>query len=108
MDNITMPTSEQVAITDKKIFNNVWFLFFEKLYRSLTLSLSMNGTGYFGDSAINVSAKLQIDSATQGFLPPRMTSAEKNAINAPATGLTVFDTTLGRLCVYDGAVWDTY
>ena len=108
MDNITMPNSEQLAITEKKTFNNVWFLFFEKLYRSLTSSLSISGTGYFGMGNINSSSKFQIDSTTQGFQPPRMTTAEKNAISGPTAGLMVFDTTLGRICVYDGATWDTY
>lgn len=108
MDNISLPSSQQNAVNDQKKFDNVWFLFFEKIYRSLTSSLSISGTGYFGTSTINPSAKLQIDSTTQGFLPPTMTTAQKNAIATPATGLTIFDTTLGRLCVYDGATWDTY
>jgi hypothetical protein len=108
MDNITMPSSEQSAITDQKTFNNVWFLFFEKLYRSLTSLLNVSGSGYFGMNNIDSSAKLQIDSTSQGFLPPRMTTTEKNAIASPATGLMVFDITLGRICVYDGAGWDTY
>lgn len=52
------------------------------------------------------SAVLQADSTTQGFLPPRMTTAQKNAIVTPAIGLMVFDTTLGRPCFYNGA-WIT-
>jgi len=51
-------------------------------------------------------ALLQIDSTTRGFLPPRMTTAEKNAISSPATGLVVFDTTLGKLCVFS-TTWQT-
>lgn len=39
----------------------------------------------------NTSAKLQIDSTTLGFLPPRMTAAQRVAISAPAQGLTVYD-----------------
>jgi hypothetical protein len=52
------------------------------------------------------SAILQANSTTQGFLPPRMTTAEKNAIVTPAIGLMVFDTNLGRPCFYNGA-WVT-
>jgi hypothetical protein len=58
-------------------------------------------------SAKSASAFLQIDSTTQGFLPPRMTTTQKNAISSPATGLMVFDTTLGKVCVYTGAAWET-
>jgi len=46
-------------------------------------------------------------STTQGFLPPRMTTTQKNAIATPAAGLMVFDTTLVKLCVYSGTAWET-
>jgi len=35
-----------------------------------------------------------------------VTTAEKNAL-APEAGWVVFDTTLGKLCVYTGAAWQT-
>jgi hypothetical protein len=57
-------------------------------------------------TAIAASAKLEISSTTQGFLPPRMTTTEKNAISSPAAGLVVYDTTLNKLCVYTTA-WET-
>jgi len=53
------------------------------------------------------SAKFEIVSTTQGFLPPRMTTAQKNAIAAPATGLFIYDTTLNKLCVFTGVNWET-
>jgi hypothetical protein len=59
-----------------------------------------------GSAAINASAKLQVESTTQGFLPPRMTTTQKNAIATPAAGLIVYDTTLAKLCVYTTA-WET-
>jgi len=103
-----MPSSEQIAINENKTFDRIWFLFFEKIYRSLTSFLSINGSAYFGTGIINPAAKVQIDSTTQGFLPPRMATAQKNAIIAPVAGLAVFDTDLGRLCIFDGLIWDTY
>ena len=43
--------------------------------------------------APDASAVLQADSTTQGFLPPRMTEGERNAIAAPvAVGLIVYQT----------------
>jgi hypothetical protein len=51
------------------------------------------------------SAKLQIESTTQGFLPPRMTTTQKNAISSPATGLVVYDTTLNQISYYNGTTW---
>jgi hypothetical protein len=58
-------------------------------------------------SYANTSAILQADSTTRGFLPPRMTTTQKNAIASPATGLMVYDTTLNRPCFYDGTTWIT-
>jgi uncharacterized protein (TIGR02145 family) len=37
---------------------------------------------------------LDVQSTSKGFLPPRMTSAERSAIQNPATGLIIFNTTL--------------
>ena len=52
-----------------------------------------------------VSAAIQIDSTTQGFLPPRMTTTQINAIATPAEGLVVYNTTISHLCVYQAGAW---
>lgn len=46
--------------------------------------------------------------APKGFLPPRLSTAQRNAIGAPATGLTVFNTTTNALNVWDGTRWVAY
>lgn len=71
-------------------------------YLKATSSLisDTNGVG-----TINASAQLQVDSTTKGFLPPRMTETQKNAITTPAAGLMVYDTTNNKLYVYDGTTW---
>ena len=71
-------------------------------------AFTANNVGAVGINAttIDAAAQLQIDSTTKGFLPPRMTTTQKNAISSPATGLVVFDTTLGKLCVYS-TTWQT-
>jgi hypothetical protein len=53
----------------------------------------------------NASAQLDISSTTKGFLPPRMTTTEKNAIATPAAGLMVYDTTLNQMSYYNGTSW---
>ena len=52
------------------------------------------------------SAKLDVTSTTQGFLPPRMTAAQRTAIVSPAEGLIVVQTdgTMG-LYLYINAAW---
>ena len=51
------------------------------------------------------SAVLELQSTSKGFLPPRMTTTQKNAIATPATGLTVYDNTLLSPSVYNGTNW---
>jgi hypothetical protein len=51
------------------------------------------------------SAILEIRSTTKGFLPPRMTTTEKNAIATPVAGLMVYDTTLNLISVFNGTIW---
>lgn len=67
---------------------------------SLTSTGAVSGTSITGTSLI-------INSTTNGALLPRMTTTQKNAIATPATGLTLYDTTLNKLCVYTGAAWET-
>ena len=54
---------------------------------------------------MDASAKLQVDSTSRGFLPPRMTTTQKNAIASPATALQVYDTTLNVISIYNGTNW---
>lgn len=51
------------------------------------------------------SAILDLTSRSKGFLPPRMTNTEMNAIASPATGLVVYDITNNKLTVYNGSGW---
>jgi hypothetical protein len=69
-------------------------------------AFNKDGNLIIGSSSVNASAILQADSTTKGFLPPRMTTTQKNAIATPAAGLVVYDTTLNKLCVYTTA-WET-
>jgi hypothetical protein len=55
----------------------------------------------------NASSIVDFTSTTLGVLLPRMTTTQKNAISTPASGLIVYDTTLGKLCVRGAAAWET-
>jgi len=52
------------------------------------------------------SAMLEVQSTTKGFLPPRMTTTQKNAIASPAAGLVVYDSTTNKLQCYNGSTWN--
>lgn len=72
-------------------------------------SVGIIGTvyGLFGGASYEASASLVCGGTTTGFLPPRMTTAQKNAIATPAIGLMIFDTDLGRPCFFNGTSWIT-
>jgi hypothetical protein len=50
------------------------------------------GAVSIGTTTPSNSAILQLNSTMQGFLPPRMTGEQANAINQPAEGLMVYIT----------------
>ena len=56
-----------------------------------TGNFTLQNGGTFTDIA---SARLAVNSTTQGFLPPRMTNAQRLAIASPAVGLIVYCTDL--------------
>jgi hypothetical protein len=51
-------------------------------------------------SSINASSALEIESTTKSFVPPRMITAQMNAIASPLVGSIVFNTTLSSLHQY--------
>lgn len=64
------------------------------------------GNLVIGGSTIDASSQLEVRSTTKGFLPPRMTNAQRVAISTPAVGLMVYctDATEG-LYVYKSTGW---
>lgn len=75
---------------------------------SATARVFVGSTGNvgIGTTSPNANAILDITSTTKAFMPPRMTTTEKNAIASPTNGMVIFDSTLGKLCVYSGG-WQT-
>lgn len=61
-----------------------------------------------GTATPHPSAKLDVTSTTQGFLPPRMTTAQRNAIINPAEGLIIYNITTSCLNIRSSNVWNTF
>jgi hypothetical protein len=102
------------AISATSIYNNVGayymdtFGFVKNANTNTRLNIFNNGYSIElgASNVVAASAIFELKSTTQGFLPPRMTTAQKVGIATPATGLVVFDTDLGKLCVF-AVTWQT-
>lgn len=81
-----------------RIILSVIYLFF-----SIT-SFAQVGIGTVSPAA---SAQLEVSSTTKGFLPPRMTYAQRQAISSPVAGLLIWCTNCGsgEIQVYNGVNW---
>ncbi|MEW9613618.1 DUF2793 domain-containing protein [Shinella sp. S4-D37] len=58
-----------------------------------------------GTATPHASAQMEIASTTRGFLPPRMSEAERDAIAAPAEGLIIYNTTVHAPQFWNGTGW---
>jgi len=68
--------------------------------------LSINsGAKYVGINTDSPAAVLDITSTTSGFLPPRLTTAQRNSISSPAAGSQIYNTDTNQDEFYNGSVW---
>lgn len=72
----------------------------------LLVTYNLTAQTGIGTISPHPSAKLDITSTDKGFLPPRMTSAQRIAITSPAAGLMVYQTDgTSGLYFYGGSSW---
>lgn len=60
-----------------------------------------------GSTSADDSAVLEAKSTSKGFLAPRMTTTQRDAISSPVAGLLIFDTDKKQFYVYSGTAWVT-
>lgn len=96
-----------VTIAPEDIQNSVWQNYAGTvkiaLWNNLIKILSINGVGIGGTP--NPNAILDLQSTTQAFILPRMTTVQKSAIPSPVAGMMVWDTTEDGVSTYNGSVW---
>ena len=61
----------------------------------------IGGNLVVGGSTVDASSQLEVRSITRGFLIPRMTTTQRDAIPTPSTGLQIFNSTEGYTEYYD-------
>ena len=71
----------------------------------IIISIAAQAQVGIGTNSPAASAQLDVSSTTKGFLPPRMTSAQRNAIASPTTGLMIYCSNCGEPQYYNGSAW---
>jgi hypothetical protein len=69
------------------------------------MRIDSSGNVGIGTSSPNAAARLDVSSTTSGFLPPRMTTAQRDAIGSPPNGLMLYNTTTDKLQVRAAGSW---
>jgi hypothetical protein len=81
----------------KNILFTVFTLFILNCFSQIKIGENPNN--------INPSALFEAESTSKGFLPPRMTSAQRDAIQSPAAGLRIFNLTTSCENYFNGVAW---
>lgn len=105
-----------VAFGQSTLFNNTWSPEMSKKQFKAEAAFGDNVLIYGGNlsvsdtdsSSAHASAIFELESTSKGALLPRMTTAQRNAITAPASGLMVYNTTTGAYNYYDGSSWQAF
>ncbi len=92
------------ALFAEKSFDNRWKVNEDDIYY-------LDGSIGIGLNDPDNSAELDVSSTSKGFLPPRMTYEQRDAIQNPAEGLMVFCTNCssnGAISIYKNGIWRIY
>jgi len=76
---------------------------------STKMVIESDGAIGIGTTNPDVTAILDLSSTTKGFLPPRMTTAQRDAISSPLplAGLQIHNTTVDKVELFTGTSWKT-
>ena len=107
-DGVT--TANSLSVSDYLLLGQM-VLRYDTIYRgnnaSGVLQVQNDSLSFSSTSGVtnDASAMFQLESTTKGFLPPRMTDAERDAIATPAAGLMIYDTTNNQMNYWNGSTW---
>lgn len=67
----------------------------------------IDGNGNFGIGTVspNANAILDLTSTTKAFMPPRMTTTQRDLVASPTEGMIIYNTTTHVLNHYNGSSW---
>src|SRR3954462_12854046 len=96
---------EVIISSERSTGNNMKKLLYILFFVSLLGTASAQSVG-IGTTTPDASARLEVNSTSQGILIPKMTAAQRSTIANPATGLLVFQTDgVPGFYWYNGTAW---
>ena len=69
------------------------------------MRIDNTGNVGIGTNSPDAKALLHLSSTTKGFLPPVMTTAQRNAMGTVPAGLMIYNTTANAIQFYNGTAW---
>ena len=81
----------------KHFFPSSWQLVLPVLLAGTFTAHAQTGGVGIGTTTPHASATLEVQSTSKGLLPPRLTKTQRDAIAAPAAGLTIYNTSTNKL-----------
>lgn len=70
------------------------------------MRFGQSGELLIGGTTSDSTAAVRIDSTTKGFLPPRLTTTQRDNISSPTVGLMIYNLTTNKLNFYNGTAWE--
>ena len=67
--------------------------------------IDSSGNVGIGTTSPNANAILDVTSTTKAFMPPRMTTTQRDAIPSPTAGMVIYNSTTNKLNVYT-TIWE--
>lgn len=69
------------------------------------VTTALRGDVVIGGTTKTTSAALDVQSTTKAFMPPRMTTTQRDAIVSPSAGMVIYNTTTNVLNFHNGTSW---
>ncbi|WP_415325843.1 hypothetical protein [Chryseobacterium sp. MMS23-Vi53] len=115
---VTDPLGKKLALYNNDNFtsfyglgvsaNRLQFHASSKSDEAPAMVLTNNKNVGIGTTDPNSSAILELSSTNRGFLPPRMTTAQRDALNPKPAGIMIYNTSVNIMQYWNGSSWQNY
>lgn len=96
--NVTIASEDASNLVIQNLAGTVKIAWWATFLKIIAPRVGIGGTP-------NANAILDLQSTTKAFMPPRMTTAQRNAIPSPTEGMIIWNTDTHGLDSYNGTSW---